>query len=233
MKLYQTKIIVPFSIVILLSLALAGYFLFMNKANEYFIVSGHNPGIREGSPVFIENQMAGKIEEVVNSSFTPAMQIIKFSLSADFSIPANSSFQVVNDEPAKGGFLKIYVFASKYYYQPGDTIYLMNRIPDEDNVHHGAEEDKLGQEVVVVYKIQLAASNSKIPIDSPGFRGIDNIFELLIDGTYKYYTGYVKSFAEAKKLKKIIVEKGIDDAFIVPFINDERISIHQALDYEK
>ena len=233
MKFFQTKFIVPLAIVVLLLLVLIGYFLFMHKTNEYFIISDHHTNLREGSPVHIENELAGKIEEVVSFSDTQARQIIKFSLSTDYSIPANSSFQLVNEKNGDQGFINIHVLASKYYYQPGDTIYLLNVVSDNDTAEPGVEKDRDGVQDKVVYKIQLAASKSKIPMDSSGFKGIDDIYELFVDGIYKYYTGNVESLTEAKKLRESIVEKGITDAFVVPFMNGERISIGQAVNYEK
>jgi hypothetical protein len=59
-----------------------------------------------------------------------------------------------------------------------------------------------------------------------------NAYEEIINGTYKYYVGYVYSKVSADNVKAKMREKGFKGAFVVAFYKDKRISMQEALDLQ-
>lgn len=230
MKYLQSKIILPAALLIIVLLLLVWVCYFSDKEDAYYIVTTGHVDLSPGDPVILENIPAGAIEAILPGDDTVNKTIIRFKLSDQYSIPSKSSVQLVSSTENSQGLIHIDVQASRDYYHPGDTIYSYSTLKGgiESIQESGRKFDGL-----LVYKIQVLASEKRMPADSPKFRGLEKIAELYVKGTYKYYVGNLESFAEAKKFRAIVVEKGIADAFIVPFINDERISIQQALSYEK
>ncbi len=82
---------------------------------------------------------------------------------------------------------------------------------------------------VIVFKVQFAASSVKKPLNSPDFKELSDVQEYFHNGMYKYVTGNESSYEGAMKLLAKIQEKGFKDAFIVAFLNGERISPQEAM----
>lgn len=80
----------------------------------------------------------------------------------------------------------------------------------------------------VVYKIQIASSEKLLPDNSPVFKGVGDISHYMHNGSYKFTTGKCQSMKEALTLQKKMLAKGFKDAFVVPFLNNERISLEEA-----
>jgi len=79
----------------------------------------------------------------------------------------------------------------------------------------------------LVYRIQLMAGDD-IPFTDPCFYGLQNISKYKHNGLFKYTWGAAKTKEEAVELKKQMIEKGFSGAFIVPFLDNERIDIKEA-----
>ncbi len=80
----------------------------------------------------------------------------------------------------------------------------------------------------VEYRVQIMSSDRKMSKNSSSFgsyRG--KVTEKAIDGVYKYYVGCVASYQEALSLRNTLRDQ-FKDAFIVPFLNDRRITIAEA-----
>ena len=64
--------------------------------------------------------------------------------------------------------------------------------------------------------------------NSEKFHGLQ-VEEKIVNGTYKYFVGNTSSKTEADKLRKIMVEKGFNGAFVIAFKDGIRINIKEAL----
>ena len=81
----------------------------------------------------------------------------------------------------------------------------------------------------VIFKIQIETSEKRIPLTSSQFNGY-TVSEYIQDNLYKYTVGsYVNSFSEANILKKKLRNSGFQHAFVVAFINGERVNLQKAI----
>lgn len=79
----------------------------------------------------------------------------------------------------------------------------------------------------LVYRIQLMAGDD-IPFTDPSFNGLQNISKYKHKGLFKYTWGMAKTKEEALVLKNQMIEKGFTGAFIVPFLDNDRITMKEA-----
>ena len=81
----------------------------------------------------------------------------------------------------------------------------------------------------LIFRIQIETSDKKLPSNSSRFKGLD-IFEYQENKLFKYCTGLFHHDLKAAKNYKIeLIEKGFNNAFVVAFLNGERISIEKAI----
>lgn len=81
----------------------------------------------------------------------------------------------------------------------------------------------------VVFRVQIQTSQKRIPTSSKEFLALP-IYEYQQDGLYKYTTGYfVNDLKSANNHKKVLREKGFSHAFVVAFLNGERINLEKAI----
>lgn len=84
----------------------------------------------------------------------------------------------------------------------------------------------------LVYKIQLGYY--PVDVDTDNFQGLFPISgETVREDLARYYAGIFFSYADASKGKKYIRTHAIPNAFIVPFLNGEKISISRAVEIER
>ena len=81
----------------------------------------------------------------------------------------------------------------------------------------------------ILFKVQFASSSVKKALSSPDFKGLKDVQEYFHSGMYKYVTGKEKSFDEALLLQDKVQKLGFKDAFVVAFLNGERISTQEAV----
>jgi N-acetylmuramoyl-L-alanine amidase len=81
----------------------------------------------------------------------------------------------------------------------------------------------------IFFKVQFAASPAKKSLTSPDFKSVQDVQEYFHNGMYKYVAGYCKTLSEANILLKKIQDAGFKDAFVVAFVNGERISAQEAV----
>jgi N-acetylmuramoyl-L-alanine amidase len=86
---------------------------------------------------------------------------------------------------------------------------------------------------VIIFKVQIASSSTKKPLDSPEFKGLKNIGVYFHQGAYKYTTGAVNTLEEALIIQKEAINKGFKDAFVVAFKNNVRIPPSEAIKFLK
>ncbi|MEI6679088.1 MAG: N-acetylmuramoyl-L-alanine amidase [Mariniphaga sp.] len=89
-------------------------------------------------------------------------------------------------------------------------------------------QGQVRKETGITFAIQLSASPKKLSLKSKIFKGIGNILEFNVNGTYKYYCIENKSLATTKDSLSVIRKK-IPDAFIIAFKNGQPIPIKEAL----
>jgi N-acetylmuramoyl-L-alanine amidase len=85
------------------------------------------------------------------------------------------------------------------------------------------------QEKGLIFKVQVETSNKRIPKGSSLFKGLE-IFEYQDNSLYKYCAGsFPNDLPGAKKYKNELIQMGFTHAFVVAFLDGERISIEKAL----
>ena len=88
-------------------------------------------------------------------------------------------------------------------------------------------KDTTNQEIL--FRIQFASSSTDKPLDAPEFSNLRNIKKYFHNGLYKYTVGNEKSLKEANDLLIKVQGKGFKDAFVVAFLNEQRISPAEAV----
>lgn len=81
----------------------------------------------------------------------------------------------------------------------------------------------------VVFRVQIETSSTKIASTSSRFKG-HQIFEYTQDNLYKYTVGtFVGDYKSANDYKTKMREEGFANAFVVAFLNGERINLEKAI----
>ncbi|MBP8824442.1 MAG: N-acetylmuramoyl-L-alanine amidase [Flavobacteriales bacterium] len=78
------------------------------------------------------------------------------------------------------------------------------------------------------FKVQIATSSKRIPVDSPKFKGL-NVEELKAGDLWKYSVGNEPDLAAARKVQQACKNKGFEGAFITAWNGAERIDLQQAV----
>ena len=74
-----------------------------------------------------------------------------------------------------------------------------------------------------IYKVQFKVSWNIIPDNDPSLKGLPGVDYYTDNSVYKYTVGAMKSEAECAQLLQQVRKKGFSDAFIVKFVNGQRI----------
>lgn len=80
----------------------------------------------------------------------------------------------------------------------------------------------------IVFKIQIANSSKRIPLDAAKFKNLKNIEELQEDKTFKYLSGNYKTMDDAFAEQRRLRTEGFKDAFTIAFIDGKKSSIKEA-----
>lgn len=224
MKYFKAKFIIPVSIVVVLLLVAIICYFKSNGTSDYYIVA-NNADMVESTPVLMENISVGTVKSVERNFGNKGRSLIKFELDKEYSIPSNSKVEILSGRNFVQKQIRIIVLASKDYLKPGDTIFIPGEKLEKENFETGHGS--------LIYRIQVFVSTEEMSAKATVFKGIPDI-EIIRDGkAFKYYTGELKKLADAKRMREKVVELGVKDAFIVPFLNDQRISLDQAIKFEK
>jgi N-acetylmuramoyl-L-alanine amidase len=92
-----------------------------------------------------------------------------------------------------------------------------------------AEDREQIEKVNIVFGIQFATSSQKKPVNSKSFRDTPDVWSYQQNGLYKYVSGKYTTLKEASDNLNAIREKGFSDAFVVAFIDGERVSPQEAM----
>lgn len=101
------------------------------------------------------------------------------------------------------------------------------------STQEGAKERKISANTndKPVFKIQIMASDSKLKSDDKRFKGL-SVDYYTENGVYKYTYGESEDYNKILKMKKEITGK-FKDAFIIAFLNNEKINTRQAIEIFK
>jgi N-acetylmuramoyl-L-alanine amidase len=81
----------------------------------------------------------------------------------------------------------------------------------------------------LVFRVQIETSNKPLALKSSHFQGLE-IFEYQDNTLYKYCAGvFPNDLQGAKNYKNELIQKGFSHAFVVAFLDGERISIEKAI----
>jgi N-acetylmuramoyl-L-alanine amidase len=80
----------------------------------------------------------------------------------------------------------------------------------------------------VCFRVQFASSATRKPLNSSDFKGMNEVREYFHDGLYKYTSGNETNRQDASRLLQSVRNSGFKDAFIVAFLNEQRISLTEA-----
>jgi N-acetylmuramoyl-L-alanine amidase len=106
-----------------------------------------------------------------------------------------------------------------------DTIKPLTK--KEDSTKTSPKKDK-PLDNFVRYKVQFATSPENLPLDLDQFKQLIKVSLYHQDGLCKYTSGDFATLGEASAYRKIIVEKGFNDAFVVVFNGEKRITLKEA-----
>lgn len=81
----------------------------------------------------------------------------------------------------------------------------------------------------IYYKVQIASSSKKIKTRASNFKGLKHVKSVKVGNYYKYYLGNTTSYNKAKTYLASAKLKKYKSAFIVAFLNNERITLKEAL----
>lgn len=95
-----------------------------------------------------------------------------------------------------------------------------------------AEQNAAPKDEAPVFKVQFMTSDKVLKEGRSEFKGVTGTAYYRVGNLVKYTIGNCATFAEAAALKKTIVDK-FPDAFIVAFINGERVDLNVARNYKK
>jgi len=89
---------------------------------------------------------------------------------------------------------------------------------------------EINDEYEAKFHVQIAAARRKIKENPSNFKGLSPIIRVKKDNLYKYY--YAESHSHKDIQNKLLEakEKGYKGAFIVAYLNDNKISIEEALE---
>lgn len=87
------------------------------------------------------------------------------------------------------------------------------------------ENTVVGSTSPVVYKVQIASSDKKIPLDSDKFNGVEHPGEYMDKGIYKYTAGECKTQQDAIRLQSQLRKNGFKDAFVIAMQDGKRIPL--------
>lgn len=80
----------------------------------------------------------------------------------------------------------------------------------------------------VFFAVQFTTSSRKKEVDDPLFSNVENVKRYHHKGLYKYYVGHERSLNAAVILQHKMQKKGYDDAFVIAFVNDRRVTVSKA-----
>ena len=79
------------------------------------------------------------------------------------------------------------------------------------------------------FKVQLAASSTKLSLESYNFKGLKDVSRKKEGKLYKYYYGATSDYNKIQLMKKFAKEKGHDSCYIVVFKEEKKLKLTDVL----
>ncbi|HOI87116.1 MAG TPA: N-acetylmuramoyl-L-alanine amidase, partial [Lentimicrobium sp.] len=79
-----------------------------------------------------------------------------------------------------------------------------------------------------VFKVQFLMSDTRLRDDASELKGVPDAGYYRHQGMFKYTAGNVRTEMEAQQIKTALQRRGYRDAFVIAFLNGERISMDEA-----
>ena len=128
----------------------------------------------------------------------------------------------------------IFRAVKEYKQELESTISVLEKKPfsnrfDNLPVKNTPEPKQENKQKDVIFKVQFLTS-----VDLQTIKSVDNfcVSYFTEDNVFKYTMGSETNFNQIKKVKKIAVENGYHDAFIIAFLDNKKISIYDALNHQ-
>ena len=77
------------------------------------------------------------------------------------------------------------------------------------------------------YAVQFSTLSRKAPVDDPAFNGVKEVAVYDYNGLYCYVSGHFTNKTEAVKRQNEVRALGFTDAFVIAFMNGQRVSVKQ------
>ena len=150
--------------------------------------------------------------------------------------PTEENFLGKNEGQEKMANSMFKAFESYKNQLEGRGVVSDNSVPNINSSNESIEKPNENEISIItkdstglIFRIQIETSDKKLPSNSSRFKGLD-IFEYQENKLFKYCTGLFHHDLKAAKNYKIeLIEKGFNNAFVVAFLNGERISIEKAI----
>jgi N-acetylmuramoyl-L-alanine amidase len=81
----------------------------------------------------------------------------------------------------------------------------------------------------IFFRVQFATSSVKKSLNSPEFKGLSDIRIYIHNSIYKYTSGNYTTIDDAVNYQHEVQQKGFQDAFVVAFFNEHRITPAEAI----
>ena len=101
-------------------------------------------------------------------------------------------------------------------------------IKNEKSAKNAGKGELKAETSGMTYKVQLYALSRLIPLNDSEFAGLTDIQRYEENGLYKYTAGIFTDSDEAHAYRDQVIRQGFTDAFVVTFLNGQRINPAQA-----
>jgi N-acetylmuramoyl-L-alanine amidase len=81
----------------------------------------------------------------------------------------------------------------------------------------------------IIFKVQIAASSKKLALKPYNFNGLDELSRKKKGKIWRYFYGETKDYNQAVIMKDMVVSRGYTTAFVVAYLNGDRISIENVI----
>jgi N-acetylmuramoyl-L-alanine amidase len=86
--------------------------------------------------------------------------------------------------------------------------------------------EKSGPSSPIIYKVQIASSDKRIPLNSDKFKGVENPGEYEDKGIYKYTSGEFTKQEDAVRLQSLLRKNSaFKDAFVIALQDGKRVPL--------
>ncbi len=115
--------------------------------------------------------------------------------------------------------------------EPAEAYVIIEEsIADQTAQHEMDDYDKSNKPSMnITFRVQFASTSEQRSTDDPAFNGLENVSWYFHEGLYKYTVGNESSLEQAAAIQKEVQDAGFHDAFVVAFVNNERISAREAI----